>query len=72
MVVPTHFDEGLTEGGHFLGCGVESARSASAVEDMANFIIWEIKRTKPLCLGKESFLEKKMWAPAQLQPIDSL
>ncbi len=22
---PTHFDEGLTEGDHFLGCGVESA-----------------------------------------------
>jgi hypothetical protein len=22
---PTHIDEGLTEGGHFLGCGVESA-----------------------------------------------
>ncbi len=22
---PTHFDVGLTEGGHFLGCGVESA-----------------------------------------------
>ncbi len=22
---PTHFDEGLTEGGHFLGCGEESA-----------------------------------------------
>ncbi len=23
---PTHFDEGLTEGDHFLGCGVESAK----------------------------------------------
>ncbi len=23
---PTHFDEGLTEGGHFLGGGVESAK----------------------------------------------
>ncbi len=23
---PTHFDEGLMEGGHFLGCGVESAK----------------------------------------------
>ncbi len=23
---PTHFDESLTEGGHFLGCGVESAK----------------------------------------------
>jgi hypothetical protein len=23
---PTYFDEGLTEGGHFLGCGVESAK----------------------------------------------
>ncbi len=22
---PTHLDESLTEGGHFLGCGVESA-----------------------------------------------
>ncbi len=22
---PTHFDEGLTEGGHFIGCGVVSA-----------------------------------------------
>jgi hypothetical protein len=22
---PTYFDEGLTEGDHFLGCGVESA-----------------------------------------------
>ncbi len=22
---PTHFDEGLMEGDHFLGCGVESA-----------------------------------------------
>jgi hypothetical protein len=22
---PTNFDEGLMEGGHFLGCGVESA-----------------------------------------------
>ncbi len=22
---PTHFDEGLMEGGHFLGCSVESA-----------------------------------------------
>ncbi len=23
---PTHFDEGLTEGDHFLGCGVESTK----------------------------------------------
>ncbi len=23
---PTHFNEGLTEGDHFLGCGVESAK----------------------------------------------
>ncbi len=23
---PTHFNEGLMEGGHFLGCGVESAK----------------------------------------------
>ncbi len=23
---PTHFDEGLTEGDHLLGCGVESAK----------------------------------------------
>ncbi len=37
---------------------------ALAAEDMPNFIVWEIERTGPLCLGKGLFLEKKMWAPA--------
>ncbi len=37
---------------------------ALAAEDMTNFIIWEIEKTKPLCLGKGLFLETKMWAPA--------
>jgi hypothetical protein len=53
-VRPTHFDESLTEGNHFLGCGVELA---SVAEDMTNFIVWEVERTRPLCLGKGSFLE---------------
>ncbi len=62
---PTHFNEGLMEGGYFFGCGLESPPSlALAAEDMTNFIIWEIDRTRPLCLGKRLFLETKMWAPA--------
>ncbi len=60
---PTHYDECLTEGGHYLGGDVESAEFGSAAEDMTNFIIWEIERTKPSCLEKGSFLEAKMWAP---------
>jgi hypothetical protein len=41
--------------------------SASAAEDMANFIIWEIERIGPLCFGKGLFSETKMWAPALLR-----
>ncbi len=49
---PNHFDEGLTEGDHFFGCGVGAPSLALAAEDMTNFILWEIDRTGPLCLGK--------------------
>ncbi len=56
---PTHFDEGLTEGGHFLGGDVESAEFGLAAEDMTNFIFWEIERTGPLCLGKGLFFGDK-------------
>ncbi len=69
---PTHFDEGLMEGDHFLGGGVESAKFGLVAEDMTNIITWKIERTGLLCLGKGSFLEVKMWEPAGLQPFDSL
>ncbi len=69
---PTHFDEGLMEGDHFFGGGVESAKFSFGGRRHDKFIFWEIERTGPLCLGKGLFLEKKMWAPAQLGPFDSL
>jgi hypothetical protein len=52
---PTHFNEGLMEGDHFLGCVVESAKFGFGGGRLTNFIIWEIERTRPLCLGKGSF-----------------
>ncbi len=64
MVAANHFDEGLAEGDHFLGGGVESAKFGFGNRRHDNFIIWEIERTRPLCLGKGPFLAAKMWAPA--------
>jgi hypothetical protein len=69
---PTHFDESLTEGGISLDVVLRAPSLAMAAEDMKNFIVWEIDRTGPLCLGKGSFFRTKMWAPALLRPFDSL
>ncbi len=57
---PTRFDEGLTEGDHFFGGGVEIAKFSFGGRRHDKFIIWEIERTGPLCLGKGLFLETMM------------
>ena len=49
-----------------------AASSDSAAEAMTNFMIWAIKRTAPLNLGKGTFSERKMCAPALLRELVSL
>ncbi len=56
---PTHFDEGLTEGDHFLGGRVVSAEFSFSGRRHDKFIVWEIERIGPLCLGKGSFFGDK-------------
>ena len=46
--------------------------SASAAEDITNFMIWEIVRISLFCSGVGSFSDKNMLAPARLRALDSL
>ena len=59
-------------GTSFLEVIYKAANSASAAEVMTNLITWEMDRIGPFHRWIGSSSDRKIWAPAQLRPLDSL